>query len=117
MSMFKDMFKRGFWDDSDGLSLLDFIAIWVMLAWGVVMLMVIVLALYAMYNGKTLDPFWLDFLEVFADVPLGVVIGLFGKGAFGELGHSMATFKQRNQCTTYQEGSGIYDDKGESYRV
>lgn len=118
MTMFKNMFKRGFWDDVDGLSLTDFIAIWVMIAWGVTMLLVVVIALFLMYKGRTMDDFWIEFLKVFADVPLAVVIGLFGKGAFGEFGQSMIALRQNRESTAACKEGNISDaNNGEYNRV
>lgn len=115
MTMFKDMFRRGFWDDADGLSLMDFIAIWVMLAWGTVMFLVVGIALFLMRKGQVMDPFWLEFLKIFGDVPLAVIIGLFGKGAFGEFSNSVVAFKQSKELTCKEGGETSVDKSKSNY--
>lgn len=103
---------RGFWNDEDGLSLLDFIALWIIILWGVVMVAVGAIAFCLMLKGQTIDRFWLDYIDNFADVPVAVVIGLYGKGAFGEFGQSVAGLRQSRESMQHQKGGS--DNYGDS---
>lgn len=101
---------RGFWNDEDGLSLLEFIALWIMVLWGVVMIAIAIMAFYLYLKGQEMARFWLDYIDVFSDVPVAVVIGLYGQGAFGKFGEGIAGLRQSRELQKHQGGKE-YNDK------
>lgn len=102
---------RGFWNDTEGLSLLEFIALWVMVLWGLCMLAVAIMAFVLFLEGREMARWWLEYIDVFADVPVAVVIGLYGQGAFGKIGEGIAGLRQSRAAT--KGGNGIADTRSE----
>lgn len=94
---------KTFWNDEEGLSLLEFIAVWVMTLWGVCMLLVAGMALYLHMKGQQIDGFWIDYIDVFADVPVAVVIGLYGRGAFEKFGQSISGLRNSRNSEERKE--------------
>ncbi len=102
---------RGFWNDEEGLSLLEFIALWVMVLWGLCMLAVAIMAFTLFLTGQEMSRWWLDYIDVFADVPVAVVIGLYGQGAFGKIGESIAGLRQSREAMNHHQKEGSDYDK------
>lgn len=97
---------KAFWNDAEGLSLLEFIAIWVMVLWGVCMLVVAIMAFTLFIKGQDMSRWWLEYIDVFADVPVAVVIGLYGQGAFSKFGESIAGLRQFREVENPSEDTG-----------
>ena len=93
---------RGFWNDEEGLTLHEFIALWVMIIWAATMVSIGIVALILTLKDKQLSNFWLQYLDMFCDIPLAVIIGLFGQNAFGEFGKGLNGLKQVRQEQQYQ---------------
>lgn len=92
---------KGFWNDADGLTLHEFIALWVMIIWAATMVSIGIVALILTLKDKQLSNFWLQYLDMFSDIPLAVIIGLFGQSAFGEFGKGLNGLKQVKQEQKY----------------
>lgn len=92
---------RGFWNDKEGLTLHEFIALWVMIIWAATMVSIGIVALILTLKDKPLSNFWLQYLDMFCDIPLAVIIGLFGQNAFGEFGKGLNGLKQVRQEQQY----------------
>lgn len=93
---------RGFWNDKEGLTLHEFIALWVMIIWAATMVSIGIIALILTLKDKPLSNFWLQYLDMFCDIPLAVIIGLFGQNAFGKLGEGINGLKQVRQEQQHQ---------------
>lgn len=88
---------KGFWNDTEGLSLYEFIALWVMVVWALVMVSVGIMALYLFLADKEINGFWLQYLDMFCDIPIAVVIGLYGQNAVSKFGEGLNGLKQVRQ--------------------
>ncbi len=95
---------KGFWNDTEGLSLYEFIALWVMVVWALVMGSVGIMALYLLLAGKEINGFWLQYLDMFCDIPIAVVIGLYGQNAFGKFSEGLSGLKQVRQEQKHEGG-------------
>jgi len=102
---------RAFWNDEEGLTLLEFIALWVMVLWGICMIGVAIMAFSLFIQEKELSRWWLEYIDVFADVPVAVVIGLYGQGAFGKIGESIAGLRQSRSDLSNVDESGEYIER------
>jgi hypothetical protein len=106
---------RGFWNDTEGLSLYEFIALWVMVAWALVMVAVAIIALCLFLGDKEISGFWLQYLDMFCDVPIAVVIGLYGQNAFGKFSEGLTGLKQVRQEQKHEptigEGGDLNADR------
>lgn len=97
---------KAFWNDEEGLTLLEFIALWVMIFWGICMLTVAIMAFTLYIKGQDMSRWWLEYVDVFADVPVAVVIGLYGQGAFGKFGESIAGLRGFREEEKVDENTG-----------
>lgn len=88
---------QGFWNDEEGLTLLEFIALWVMVLWGFCMLAVAIMAFALFLKGQEMSRWWLSYIDYLSDVPIAVVIGLYGQGAFGKMGEGIAGLRQAKE--------------------
>jgi hypothetical protein len=102
---------KAFWNDEEGLTLLEFIALWVMVLWGICMLVVAIMAFILFIKGQDMSRWWLEYIDVFADVPVAVVIGLYGQGAFGKIGESIAGLRQSRSDMSNVDESGEYIER------
>lgn len=97
---------RGFWNDKEGLTLHEFIALWVMIIWAATMVSIGIVALILTLKDKPLSNFWLQYLDMFCDIPLAVIIGLFGinfSDGLGEgIGKGLSNLKQFKQEQKYE---------------
>lgn len=85
----------GFWNDKEGLSLNDFIAVYALVIW-LIMTGVIV----AMYFLGKLTPMGLELYGIVSDIPTAVVIGQFGVGALSGLGRGLSGAGKRATVPT-----------------
>lgn len=92
---------KGFWNDEEGLTLHEFIALWVMIIWAVIMVSVGIVALILTLKDRQLSNFWLQYLDMFCDIPLAVIIGLFGQNAIGKFSEGLTGLKQVKQEQKY----------------
>lgn len=97
---------QGFWNDEEGLTLLEFIALWVMILWGFCMLVVAIMAFILYLKGQEMSRWWLSYIDYLSDVPIAVVIGLYGQGAFGKMGEGIAGLRQTRDSLTKEEKEG-----------
>lgn len=89
---------KAFWNDKDGLSLSEWVAVVVIAVWAVVTLW---MAVY-MFRGELTDKM-VNFYSVLGWMPLGVIGGLFGEKAVERLG-------RRPSPTNINEGSVTQDE-------
>lgn len=74
------------------------------------------MALFLLLKGQAMDKFWIDYIDVLADVPVTVAIGLYGKGAAGEFGQALAGLRQGRENMSRKEESQV-EDSGNKYHV
>jgi len=106
------MKAKGFWNDTEGLSLYEFIALWVMIVWALVIVSVGITALYLCLADKEISGFWLQYLDMFCDIPIAVVIGLYGQNAVSKFGEGLNGLKQVRQDLKHE--STVEEKAGET---
>lgn len=71
---------KGFWNDADGLSLNEGVAVFLLFVWASITIWVVYLA-----NCGDISNSMMEIYSYVADIPLYVIIALFGQGAIADV--------------------------------
>ena len=75
---------KAFWNDSEGLTLNEFVAVSVISFWVIVSIIMLYLLRFEELTDRATEVY-----SIFSNIPLTVVIGLFGQGAVSEISNAV----------------------------